>query len=249
MIEGVGVVNQSRVVSRAIARRMVAACRMQAHRDYAPAWGRRRVPIRYYSAEALVPSSFALVVILDDADVAAAEGYHAETPEGREFGRVFAGPIVAQGRDLLVGRDSVCVILSHEILELLEDPYCIAWVQGPTERGGDLHALEICDPVQADAYPVSLRDGAPWVSNFVTPNWIDGDEGRAFDFMGTCPKAFGLAPGGWKIMRDAQGNEREIFAKQKPPAWRLASREHPAARTARRRARCAARRRRATGVK
>jgi hypothetical protein len=50
---------------------------------------------------------------------------------------------------------------SHELLESLTDP----WTDGVLD---DDYELEICDPVQYDAYPI---DGV-WVSNFVTPGWF-----------------------------------------------------------------------------
>jgi hypothetical protein len=53
---------------------------------------------------------------------------------------------------------------SHELLECLVDPRA----DGALEIGNDTYELEICDPVQFQAYPI---DGV-WVSNFVTPAWF-----------------------------------------------------------------------------
>ena len=54
---------------------------------------------------------------------------------------------------------------SHELLEALVNPTMDAVVK----VGDDIYELEICDPVQFQAYPIN----GTWVSNFVTPAWFD----------------------------------------------------------------------------
>jgi len=71
---------------------------------------------------------------------------------------------------------------SHELLEMVTDPYADTAI---FDR--DRYELEVCDPVQFQAYPIE----GIWVSNFVLPEWFDSptgppgaeSEGR-FDFAG-----------------------------------------------------------------
>lgn len=234
IVTKIAVINLSQAVSRVQAVRMVAACQMQARRDFSPAWNTRRPDIRLYRSEQEVPRGVPIIALIDSIEEAGALGWHAETPDGREYGRVQVRLVLDNGGDLLIGSTSVCAVLSHEILELMADPYCTRWEQGPRRPGGaDLYAFEVCDPVQGDGYAVVDREGAPWVSNFVLPNWFDGDEGQV-DFMGTCPGPFKLAPGGYMIIRNAAGSETSVFGKKRPDRWRTLMKKHPASRTARR---------------
>jgi hypothetical protein len=54
---------------------------------------------------------------------------------------------------------------SHELLECLVDP----GADRDVAFGKETYELEVCDPVQFQAYPIS----GTWVSNFITPAWFD----------------------------------------------------------------------------
>ena len=45
---------------------------------------------------------------------------------------------------------------SHEVIETFGDPSCNAYERGPSGRR---LARELADPVEADAYPISVRIG------------------------------------------------------------------------------------------
>jgi len=80
------------------------------------------------------------MVVMDDPDQAGALGYHEMSSRGTPLGKVFAG------LDLRLGA-SWTVTLSHELLEMLADPWINWCAQSPE---GKIYALEVCDAVEAD---------------------------------------------------------------------------------------------------
>jgi hypothetical protein len=92
---------------------------------------------------------------------------------------------------------------SHELLEALVDPTGDATIKTDEED----YELEICDPVQFQAYPI---DGI-WVSNFVTPDWFDtpgvlrklGADTPRYDFAGSLVSARQRSLGGSRSLRIA----------------------------------------------
>lgn len=132
------------------------------------------------------------VYLLDDSDQANALGYHDVLPDGRPIGKAFIGDALRAGLE-------PTVTISHEVLEIGGDPYCV----GAFDIGRDpqnrqwLVASELCDMVEADedGYDVEgIR-----VSNFATPNWFDpnGDPSREMDWCGLLTKPLTLRPGGY----------------------------------------------------
>jgi hypothetical protein len=89
------------------------------------------------------------------------------------FGRVFA-------RTTLDFNESWQGVLTHELFELLADPYVNRLVLGPR-----LWLVEVADPVESDAfnYPRTAADGSlvP-ISDFVTPAWYSKSARGPFDF-------------------------------------------------------------------
>src|SRR5438445_751400 len=108
--------------------------------------------------------------LADDAEQAGALGYHAETPDGRPYGRVFVGPVLDHGGGWLEGQLSVSTVVSHECCELFCDPNVNLWAD---DAQGRAYAVEACDPVEADSYEVSVEGRVVAVSNFVHPAWFD----------------------------------------------------------------------------
>lgn len=230
----IAVVNRSTLVTVAQARAIVEACAVQLRDDIAPAWDRRPRKIALYTAEAKAPKACPLGVILDDSDQAGALGYHAETPDGRPYFRVFAKPILAAGGGVLAGSYSVSATTSHEIAELEGDSAADQWV----DNGNNVEfALELGDPVEAGSYPVKTSGGVVvMVSNFVYPAWFDPQAmpGGRFDHLDTVAGPFRMSPGGYVIIRKGGQVTQQFGAVY--PQWRKETKAHPAARSARRRA-------------
>jgi hypothetical protein len=80
------------------------------------------------------------VVIVDNPDQAGALGYHEMTGAGTPLGKVFAKLELDSG-------SSWTATLSHELLEMLADPW-INWCAMGSD--GRIYALEVCDAVEDD---------------------------------------------------------------------------------------------------
>jgi hypothetical protein len=97
------------------------------------------------------------IVLTDDPDQAGALGYHEMTRNGTPLGKVFAGLDIRSG-------SSWTVTLSHELLEMLADPW-INWCAEGSD--GRIYALEVCDAVESDSLGYEI-DGV-LVSDFIGP--------------------------------------------------------------------------------
>ncbi len=172
------------------------------------------------------------LVIFDDAEQAGILGFHDETPDGRIYARVFAQPILDAGGMILHGDLSVAVTCSHEALEALIDPNIQLWAD---DDGAVAWALEVADPVEAGGYAVPSYAGGAWVSNFVFPAFFDSrDSTGPYDQLGELEKPFTLDDGGYAITI-REGAVSEIFGDHHA-RWRQSeTRQHPAARSYRRR--------------
>ena len=100
------------------------------------------------------------IVILDNPDQAGALGYHEMTSQGTPIGKVFAKLDLDNG-------SSWTTTLSHELLEMLADPWINWCAVGSNDK---IYALEVCDAVEADNLGYQI-DGV-LLSDFVTPSWF-----------------------------------------------------------------------------
>jgi hypothetical protein len=229
------IVNLSKRISPDQALKMVKAIGVQVCHDFDPYWNRSE-PVMRVCAAGPVPAGHWPIYLMDAPDTEGALGYHAEA-RNRVFGKVFVDPVMAAGGSILgdpgdLAAPSVSSALSHEVLELLADPWTTFWVDGPGLPQGNQYALEVADPVEADSYFIN----GVAVSNFVTPQWFDmqtgADDGR-YDFLGRLKEPFAMTAGGYLIVRAPAGQEQQVFAADYPE-WRRAGKAHPLARTARR---------------
>src|SRR5579872_2857747 len=94
------------------------------------------------------------ISVTDNPDQAGALGYHELTSRGTPLGKVFAGLDLRSGA-------SWTVTLSHELLEMLADPWINWCAQGDD---GKVYALEVCDAAEADA--LAYRIDGELVSDF-----------------------------------------------------------------------------------
>src|SRR5262249_22633336 len=135
-----------------------------------------------------VPSGAALCAILDDSDQAGALGYHDLTASGQPLGKVFARTDQKYGLD-------VAVTLSHELIEMLGDPWINLVVENADSSRG--YIRELCDAVEDDRLAYEI-DGVK-VSSCVYPTWFNpsAPKGVKFDHGGVLSGPFTLAPGGY----------------------------------------------------
>jgi hypothetical protein len=226
----IGVVLESTRFSAHDCRAAVAAVAHQLRYDVAPAWDRHVPSIAVYANPEAVPDGAHVVVIVDDADVAGALGYHDETPDGRPYARVFVSPVLDNGGTALNGSLSVSAVLSHEVVELMLDPNVSTWCDNWPRN--ESVALEGCDPCEANSYQVMTRYGWVSVSDFVWPAYFDAQAAphSFFTQKGSITKPFGIAPGGYLLVR-SEGTVTQRWGPGEYDHNRVQPKEHHASRT------------------
>jgi len=141
-----------------------------------------------------LPKGWWQIVVVDNPDVAGALGYHQLSEQGTPLGKVFAKLDIDHGL-------SWTVTFSHELLEMLADPWINWMAQGDD---GQIYALEVSDAVEADELGYYI-DGV-LVSDFVTPGWFEQTENDRVDFKQRIKNRLELAPGGYiSILNPAHG--------------------------------------------
>jgi len=231
----IAVLNKSTLVTNAEASTMSRLVASQVRYHYVPAWQHASAAVLFYVDEAQVPPGAAKIAIFDDSDTPGAAGWHSENA-GNPFGRVFVRPVLDVGGNALRVDPTVCSILSHEVLELLADPTVNLWASDFGLNGSPrLYAVEICDPVEADSYTVTVGGTQPAsgrVSNFVLPSWFDPTgASKPYDHLNKLSTPFSMSPHGYLIYEDGTGSHT-IYGRRYPE-WRKATKVG-AARSARR---------------
>lgn len=167
----------------------VHAVNRQVTEDFLPIWGAGFECAIMRGGTAPVQSVHApqaAIYVIDNPRIPLALQHHAAQTMHLPTGFVFA--------DLA----DWTVSLSHELLELIIDPNCRAYLPGPDPRPqaapGDWvwHTYEVCDAVERTEYQI---DGVS-VSNFVTPAYFgaEGTDRARTDFLGIGVAPFGLLP-------------------------------------------------------
>lgn len=194
----VAIVNHATALTEADLTRLVSALRIQVTRDFLPAWG---IQAHLVVREPRI-GEWALG-FFDDADQANALGYHDLTAEGLPLGKVFVKTTLAAG-------GLVSVTASHELLEMLADPWINVLIADATDPS-KAWIREVGDPVEADIDGY-LIDGVQ-VSDFVTPAYFEPDLKLAgpFDFARRLSAPLpALRPGGY-LSYVQRGQWHQVF--------------------------------------
>lgn len=214
----ISVINESTVLADGDVEQMVNAIQTQVTRDFAPHWHANAKLVFVPKGQAPQPGTWQMVV-LDDTDQAGALGYHEETSDGQPLGKVFARTDLDYG--LLVA-----VTLSHEILEMLADPYinrCV--MRQPSASQIQIWPVEVCDAVEDDQFSYQI-DGVA-VSDFVLPDYFRDivPPNTKVDFQGVLPHGVvvpALTAGGYMAEFDGSGQWTQVFGEHVPD-----NRAHP----------------------
>jgi hypothetical protein len=186
---------------------IAAVVNLQAQ-QLADAWGLPRAPVAFYATPEGLPvvsGEVRVVHIVDNLDDEGALGWHT----------VIGGLVISkvQAQDV----NGTCCTVGHEVFETHVDPGCDQW----RKKGAGMVALEVADPVEADAYPVTVtimgETRTLLGSNWITPKWFDAadfDPDAERDHMGRVREPFGMTPGGYMVIADAAGNETDIYARR-----------------------------------
>jgi hypothetical protein len=214
------VVNQSTLVSNNDAQAMTAAVAAQVSNHFNPAWSLTGITVNFATSPLQVAKGAWQVALLDDPDQADALGYH-EEDAGIVSGKVFARPSLDNGSKAFTGAYAVSTTLSHEVLEVLADPFTTAWNLAAVDRNnnGTFVATEVCDPVESQFYVVKVGQNSINVSDFVIPAWFDPQTKSSYtNVLKTVTKPFGMAKGGYMVIWDKKG-QRQVYG-ESMPQWR-----------------------------
>jgi hypothetical protein len=184
----VSVTNNSSVLTDDNVKQIIAALQYQISYHFKPFWD-SGANLRFTGKNAF-PNTWELA-FLDDSDQAGALGYHelSDYPVAKVFAKT------DQQYSL-----SPSVTASHEILEMLADPYVnLAAQTSDTE----FYGYEVGDPVEADALGYNINVGtkaAPieiLVSDFILPRWfVPGSPGK-YDYKEHLSSPLEVAEGGY----------------------------------------------------
>jgi len=157
------------------------AIQKQVARDLAPLWG-IAATVDVFPEFEDVPVGYWPIVIVDDAPQ---PGVH------KDFNRqpiayVVAGPTWS-------------LAASHEVVEMLIDPWGDRIVAGDAPRGGERveFLVEVCDPCQDPSHAYTVN--GVLVSDFCTPAYFDpvGSNTVRYSYTGTISQPHQVLPGGY----------------------------------------------------
>ena len=171
---------------------VAAALQKQATRDLAPLWG-ISATVDVFPTARSVPAGYAPVFVVDD--VKGAAGYHTD-----DHGQPFA---------LVEYSDSWSLTASHEVLEMLCDPWGSRTAPGRSPKPGQGQVeflVEACDPCEASAFAYTIN--GVLVSDFITPHFYDPrlTTGARYSFTGAITKPRQVLDGGYISWWDPQSN-------------------------------------------
>ena len=154
--------------------------------DFAPVWPEARGSKLFVDA---APAGAWEIRIVDVADCLFCDGYHSVV-DGTPYAVVSAHD------------DDWHVTLTHELWEMVVNPYAdrVAIVQ-PKQKT-QVYALETADPVEGDRYTYvrpSASGRAVQISDFVTPSWFRRGDPGPWDFMHATKRPLQLLEDGYQI--------------------------------------------------
>ncbi len=185
----ISVLNLSTALADEVVSNATRDLQTQVKRDFAPSWAVDADLLFCPRSGAPPRAGSWWLVVLDDADQANAVGYHDLTPRGLPLGKVFARTDAESGH-------SWTVTASHELLEMLADPWmdrCCLSIQNGSSQ---ILAYEVCDACEDDGFGYKIGDTL--VSDFVFPGWFDANSADSqFDFCGFVKAPLQILPGGY----------------------------------------------------
>jgi hypothetical protein len=196
----IAITNASTCLTDAQVEAAIPALQRQVSQDFKAYWDTDCSLTYLPKDQPLIPGWWQ-IVLTDNPDQAGALGYHEMTSQGTPLGKVFARLDIRSG-------SSWTVTLSHELLEMLADPWINLCAQG---SDGKVYALEVCDAVEADGLGYEI-DGL-LVSDFITPSWFEPTEADRVDFKRRISQPFEIAPGGYISVLEPSKGWTQITAK------------------------------------
>jgi hypothetical protein len=207
LTDHVALVSLTRSVSTGSLMQAAAAVQKQITRDFTPFWG-LNATVDAFEDLSSVPSDYHPLVVFGDPDelvgrleVAIGEEFAASLIDDFERDRMAGLHLNAFTRQpfaLVEATEVWSVVLSHEALEMVADPYgnrLVAAASPVDPRERVKYLLEVCDPCQGIWYPVN---GVP-VADFYTPRYFDPVRNAAafYSFTGAIEYPLHILGGGY----------------------------------------------------
>jgi hypothetical protein len=181
--------------------RVAAALQRQATRDFAPIWNVHATVDAFPRLED-VPVGYWPMIVATDINRPGAAGIH-EDQNGQPFA-------------LIEMSDSWSLTASHEMLEMLADPFGKRIIPGQSPKRGQGRVeflVEVCDPCEADQFAYTVNDIL--VSDFYTPHYFDPTASACtrYSFTGALTQPRQVLRGGYLSWHDPVSNHwwQEIF--------------------------------------
>lgn len=116
-----------------------------------------------YSDKGVIPGTWGFG-FFNDSDQAGAAGYHDLTPDGMPFSKSFVADDLKYGMDW-------SVTASHELLEILADPWINRTAFYAYDTGVVAYALEVADPCEDDSLGIPINGIK--MTDYVTQNYFN----------------------------------------------------------------------------
>jgi hypothetical protein len=185
--------------------RVAAALQRQATRDFAPIWSISATVDAFPRLED-VPVGYWPMIVETDINVPGAAGVH-EDKDGQPFA-------------LIAMSDSWSLTASHEMLEMLADPFGRRLIPGTSPKRGQGRVeflVEVCDPCEAANFAYTV-DGI-LVSDFYTPHFFDPTDspGTRYSYTGALTEPRQVLRGGYLSWHDPASDHwwQETFFTQR----------------------------------
>lgn len=193
MLNNIALLSQSSTIAQPEVMTVAAALQKQVLRDFNRFWNVAATIDSFATLED-VPTGYWPVIIVDE--IASGEmGIHGQRDNQ---------PIA-----MVQAKDDWSLTASHEMLEMLADPFANRLVAGDSIAGDGVrveYLVEICDPCQDAAF--GYRINGILVSDFYTPQYFDasGTTGAQYDFVGRISQPRTVLEGGYLSWRDPDTN-------------------------------------------
>ncbi len=186
----VALVSRVRGHDQADVAKVAAALQKQATRDFGPLWN-VDATVDAFPRLRDVPVGYWPMIVETDIHTPGAAGVH-EDRNGQPFA-------------LIAMSDSWSLTASHEMVEMLADPFGKRVVSGQSPRRGQGRVeflVEVADPCEADQFAYTVN--GILVSDFITPHFYDPTEveGTRYSFTGAISKPRQILRGGYISWHD-----------------------------------------------
>ena len=214
LTDHIALVSLTREISTRSLLQAGAAIQKQLTRDFMPIWG-FRATLDTFEDLSSVPSDYHPVVVFAHSEELVGQLEVAIGPElvarlvddfeRDRLGGLHLNAFTRQPFALVEANDSWSVTISHEVLEMIADPYgnrLIAAAHPLDETQRVKYLLEVCDPCQAVFYPVN---GVP-VSDFYTTRYFDpvSVDSLRYSFTGEIERPLQILEGGYLTWIDPE---------------------------------------------